>query len=254
MFKYVSATNISYCLPSGRPLFNNINLTVTPDTKSAIIGKKNGIGKTTLLRILAGEIHRFNGTVKMNADIAYMPQNLSGLSGSVSEVIGISEVLSAIQRIEQGDAEQGIIDFIGNNWDIESKAHRELSRFGLNSVDINRDIKTFSGGEIARILFAGVFLSEADIILFDEPTNNIDYPTKRLFFIDRVFDCNKGIIAATHDRELLDRVESIYELTSKGIKTYGGNYEFYREEKKREIENQQSKITSLERSKKKNDQ
>lgn len=228
---FISLIDVAYRLPDSETLFSDVSAVFSDAQKTAVIGD-NGVGKTTLLKIILGELMPFSGMVKRHASIDVIPQDIHAIYGSVAEVLGISNKIEAIKKVEKGDASVDLFEVIGNDWDIEQRAIDIFDMFNINHR-LDDDFSLLSGGEKQKTLIAKVLLSDADILFFDEPTNNLDSSARRAFY-DLIERHKKGIVIISHDRELLNKMNVIAELTSCGVKQYGGNYDFYINEKNAE--------------------
>ncbi len=222
--QFINLTNVSYTLPNGDELFSNISYNFTSSEKAAIVGD-NGVGKTTLLNIIAGKLEATSGSVKRHAAISYLKQDINSIKGSVRDVIDNGEL-------------------INNSWEMEPDILK-MVEFIYSDDRLDDDFSSLSGGEKQKILIAKAFLSDADIIFFDEPTNNLDKSSKKNFF-NLIENYANGIVIVSHDRELLNRMDTILELTANGIKSYGGNYDFYMEEKRKERQNLEERKSEYE--------
>ena len=242
MSGFIKLNNVSYMLPNGVSLFSGLNYAFSENKKVAIIGN-NGVGKSTLLKIISGEISGFGGSVVKNGKILYIPQDVMNMKGSVADILEITPLWEAIKRVESGETDQLLFDTIGQHWNIEQEIGEIFDILQI-SQSLTDDFMFLSGGEKEKILLAKCYLSEADFIILDEPTNNLDVETKSLLY-DFILNYKKGIIVVSHDRTLLNKMPEILELTDSGLKVYGGNYNFYQTEKNHEIENLEQKKVFL---------
>ncbi|MCK4870543.1 MAG: ABC-F family ATP-binding cassette domain-containing protein [Gammaproteobacteria bacterium] len=211
-------------------LFSELNLTLGC-RKTAIIGK-NGVGKTTLLKLLLGELTPSVGSINRVGTITYCPQHpVSAKFSTVAQLLAVDAKLGALKNVQQGSVQEADFELIGDDWDLLDRIKRALQQFNLAHVAVERQLASLSSGELSRLWLARAFLSVADFLIFDEPTNNLDHQSRQLLY-DAIKAWNKGLIIVTHDRELLQLMEQIVELTTLGCTVYGGNYDFYLEQKK----------------------
>lgn len=203
-------------------LFNDLTVNFEPE-KIGLIGN-NGLGKTTLLKLISGELIPNSGTVSRSANIACLPQNIKKLDClSVAETLGIQDKLSALKAIHDGTTEQHHFDIIGDNWTIAEETKELLNSHSLGHLDLDRKLNTLSGGEVTRLLLLNILKQNPDCLLLDEPTNNLD-KNQKMWLYKFISEWNQSAIIISHDRELLTYMDSIMHITPSGIKRYGGNY------------------------------
>lgn len=199
--------------------------------KYGIVGK-NGVGKTTLLRLISGELEPDTGNVQHSGNIVTVEQSHHNIrvQATLSEVLGVDEILQALNRVACGEVSDADFDIIGHNWDIEKRTTDALSTLNLWPMDLKQHFHKLSGGQKTKILLAKTLIFSADFLFFDEPTNNLDKSSRDILY-QYIGKSSKGIILVSHDRELLNQCDQILEITSKGIDIYGGNYDFYKKQK-----------------------
>ena len=189
--RLLSVDNISKEL-GGRPLFRNLSFTLSPGTRLGLLGL-NGTGKTTLLRVLSGEIGVDSGSVERAAAL---------------------RIVYFDQAREQLDREQTLRQGLGAHGDTVMFQDKPIhvagwaKRFLFDSGQLDRPMSSLSGGEQARVLIARLMLQPADILLLDEPTNDLDIPTLEVLE-DSLIDFAGALVLVTHDRYLLDRVSTV---------------------------------------------
>ncbi|MDR6466239.1 ABC-F family ATP-binding cassette domain-containing protein [Chryseobacterium sediminis] len=242
--------HISFGFPGGDLLFNNTNLTIPSHTKSALVGS-NGMGKSTLLKIIAGEIQPLNGNITISDSVFYVPQMFGNFNHlTIAECLKIDQKLNALQKITNGEVDEIYFEILNDDWDIEERCQQALEHWGLDNFDLNQTLEGLSGGQKTKVFLAGIQISQPDIIILDEPTNHLDLEGRKLLYnlIDKT---DATIVIVSHDRTLLNLVNTIFELSNQGIATYGGNYDFYAEQKEVEEEALHNDIHAKERALKK---
>jgi ATPase subunit of ABC transporter with duplicated ATPase domains len=232
MRNYLSAIELGYRLPDGRFLFNNLTFSFSA-VRAGLVGA-NGIGKTTLLEILAGKRGPSAGAVNRCGRVSYLPQ-LARFSSSatVAEAINLADQIAALERVESGDGAPGDFDLIADRWDLRERIEHVFSKLDVSHIALDRRVESLSGGEMTRVRIAGLLLEEPDFLILDEPTNHLDLSARESVY-DLIASWKKGLIVVSHDRRLLALLDQIAELNANGLKLYGGDYEFYRQQ--REIE------------------
>ncbi|GAA2609580.1 ABC-F family ATP-binding cassette domain-containing protein [Streptomyces axinellae] len=223
----LTCSRLSFSWPDGSPVFTGFDLSVGPG-RTGLVGL-NGTGKSTLLKLLAGELTPHTGSVKVSGEVGYLPQSLTlDVSLRVDEALGIDRARAALHAIEAGDASEEHFTAVGDDWDVEERARATLDQLGLAHVGLDRTIGEVSGGESVLLRLAALLLARPDILLLDEPTNNLDRQARRRLH-DAVAGFHGVLVIVSHDRELLDRVEQIAELRDGAVTWYGGNLAAYEE-------------------------
>jgi ATPase subunit of ABC transporter with duplicated ATPase domains len=216
---------VSWQSPEGLTVLDGVTLAVARE-KTGLVGA-NGCGKTTLARILAGELAPTTGSASRGGTVAFLPQDFTPLAEhSVAQALGVQDKLAALARLTAGHGLPGDLERIEDDWSLEERVAAELHRLGLGHLDLDRRVETLSGGETTRVVLAALFLRRPDLILLDEPTNNLDRDSRKALY-GAVHDWPGGLLIISHDRELLGLMDRIVELTSRGLRSYGGNYDLY---------------------------
>lgn len=199
----ITANNISFEVSSGFSILKNISISFDGE-KSGLVGK-NGTGKTTLLRLFVGEIQPSKGKIYKTGKVAYLPQDYHfDLNQSVSD----------------------FFDITNKKYIVEAK----LEQLNLKNLDMNRTLSSLSGGERTKVIFAKLLISDPDFIILDEPTNNLDHSSREIIY-EFTKKWQRGLLVVSHDRNLLNLVDRILELSNKGLKSYGGDYDNYKKQK-----------------------
>ena len=242
---HVSIAHLHFAHPTQPPLFADLSAVFSAPL-TGLIGD-NGCGKTTLMRLILGDLTQESGSVVAPERMAHLPQDL-GLDReqTLAELCGISEILRALQAVESGEYSPELYEVIGDNWDVEERTLATLTTYGFTPAALvdrdnpeairalfTRDMRSFSGGEAVIAALASLMVSDPEFILLDEPTNNLDSVAKaQLFETLEALPCPALIIS--HDRDLLERVNVIAELHADRqglahLRIFEGNYSTYRQ-------------------------
>ncbi|MCL4685304.1 energy-dependent translational throttle protein EttA [Myxococcota bacterium] len=251
-----------------RVLLDGITLSFLPGAKIGVVGP-NGTGKSSLLRILAGDDKDFLGEARPapGVRVGYLPQEpqldpSKDVLGNVEE--GVAELRDLLQRFEEVSArfaeplsddemnalveEQGKlqdrIDAAGG-WELERKL--EIAMDALRCPPADAKVETLSGGERRRVALCALLLSKPDLLLLDEPTNHLD--AESVAWLERHLKEYSGtVIAVTHDRYFLDNVaEWILELDRGGYYPFQGNYSSWLEQKRARLDVDEKKSSARRR-------
>ncbi len=227
--------NVGYTHPNGDLLFNDISLSVNKQDKIALIGN-NGVGKSTLLRILAGNIQPANGYVKADSTPYYIPQLFGQYNDySIAESLRVSGKLNALRGVLNGNVTEANMTALNDDWSIEERCNEALSRWELDGFDLFHKMGNLSGGQKTKVFLAGIHIHKPQIVLLDEPSNHLDTQSRQMLY-QYIQSTNNTLVVVSHDRTLLNLLNTVYELSKHGITTYGGNYDFYVEQKTIEAE------------------
>jgi len=221
----LSIHDLSCRLPDGRTLFSGLDLAFGRE-RTGLVGR-NGAGKSSLLAILAGALPPSSGTVHCDGRVALMRQMADTAEGeTVADLMGATAALRLLARIEAGAADA---DEIANaDWSLEARLDKALAEAGLAGIAPSRPLATLSGGQRTRAALAALAFVEPDLILMDEPSNNLDAEGRAMLnaFLD---GWKGGAVVASHDRALLRRMDRIVELSPRGARVDSGGFDAYRE-------------------------
>ena len=227
---FITLSNLSWSTPDGAPLFTDLNLTFGVE-RTGLVGR-NGAGKSMLLRLIAGDLSPASGQVQRAGAVAMMRQDQIEQEGdTIADLFGVSTALDLLDRAYQGMAEAH--ELAAADWALPARMETALTRCGL-SADPKTLLAALSGGQRSRAALAALILAEPDVLLLDEPTNNLDR-AGRDAVISLLRGWTGGAIIASHDRELLEDMDAIVELTALGAARFGGNYSAYRARKDIEL-------------------
>ncbi len=206
-------TNLVVKTPDGRTILNGVNLTVKAGEGIALIGS-NGSGKSTFVKTLLGK-----QTLPCSGEVFVGP---SVKIGYLPQIINFeNENLSLLDHFR----EDACVD--------EEKARRILSAFKFYKDDVGKKVKTLSGGERIRIRLASLLQQNVNCLVFDEPTNHIDIPTKEV--LEKAIENFDGtVLFVSHDRYFINKfAEKTVEFENGNITIYEGNYDYFRQVKQR---------------------
>ena len=255
---HVAVSNLAYAHPGGDLLFSEVSFRVSPGQHVGLVGS-NGVGKSTLLKILVGALPPDEGEYAVGGLLGYMPQDvgvadghqtvralLLSLAPRAVRLAG-ERMLALEAELERGDPSAGmklgeaIADWsalggyeLEGEWDV---ACRRIVGAPFAEV-AQRPARTLSGGERKQLVLDVLFACDADVLLLDEPDNFLDIPAK-LALERRVQACKKTVVMISHDREVLaGAVGTIVTLEGNGAWVHGGSYATYaqaREDRQRRL-------------------
>ncbi|MDH0616518.1 MULTISPECIES: ABC-F family ATP-binding cassette domain-containing protein [unclassified Agrobacterium] len=238
----ITLSDLSWSTPDGHPLFSNINLRFGAE-RTGLVGR-NGVGKTTLLKLIAGELSPSAGTVAVSGSVNLLRQSVQVASDeTVADLFEARYALDVLARAQAGAAtleELGDID-----WMLEEKIADALAQVGLDALP-STPLSALSGGQRTRAALAAQIHAAPDFLILDEPTNNLDRDG-RLFVAGFLTAWRGGAIVVSHDRELLETLDAIVEMTTLGATRYGGNWSHYRAQKALELAAAEQDLASAEK-------
>jgi ATPase subunit of ABC transporter with duplicated ATPase domains len=234
--------DVAWSTPDGHRLFSDLSLEFTRE-RVGLVGR-NGVGKTTLLRLLSGDLVPEQGRVLRSGTVRAMRQIVQvDPTKSVADLLGIAGDLARLRRAEAGTA--SLEELAEIDWTLEADAQAALALVGLD-VPVETPLIALSGGQRTRAALAGATLGEPEFLLLDEPTNDLDAGGRRAV-ADMLSGWRAGAIVISHDRSLLEGMDAIVELSSLGATRYGGNYSAYRERKVIDLAAAQHDLAAAER-------
>ncbi|MDZ7965189.1 MAG: ABC-F family ATP-binding cassette domain-containing protein [Nostoc sp. DedSLP03] len=208
------AENLAYDLSVDRTLFQRVHVTIDAGDRIALVGR-NGVGKSTFFKILVGQINRYTGSVCCNGIVYYLPQ-----------------ISTFRQEITADTVLNFLISISDEWWKIEDILQTQFH----TKVDLSLPIANLSGGELTKLFLAIGLAQEPNLLLLDEPTNHMDLQaleSLRQFLLN----FTGAYVIVSHKPFFLDQVTEVtWELTPVGLKIYGGNFSYYREQKEIELE------------------
>lgn len=269
----LSINNLSYYI-GDRPLYENASLHIKPKDKIGLIGL-NGQGKSTLLKMINGDVTPDKGEIQMSKEctLGFLNQDLLSFQSDESilhvamtafkEALKLQDKIEKILKQMEENYSDDLVDKLTKaqeqfemmeGYSLQAKAEEILEGIGFRTEDLHRPLKTFSGGWRMRVMLAKLLLEKPSLLMMDEPTNHLDLPS--IQWIENYLKSYEGAyIIVSHDREFIDKtVDTIVEVDQQQLNLYAGNYSFYEEEKalrtelqQNAFENQQQKIKQTEK-------
>jgi ATP-binding cassette subfamily F protein 3 len=255
----LSINNLSYFI-GGRPLYENANLHIKPKDKIGLVGQ-NGTGKSTLLKIINGDYQPSSGEVQKAKDctIGFLNQDLLSYQSDDSilnvalaafkETLQLQIEIDEVLRKMETDYSEEIINRLAflqerfeanEGYTIKAKAEEVLEGIGFKTADLEKPLRTFSGGWRMRVMLAKLLLEKPSLLMLDEPTNHLDLPS--IQWVENYLKTYEGaVVVVSHDQTFLNNcISSTVEVASQTLTLYAGNYAFYKEEKVERMEIQQN--------------
>ncbi|WP_462363909.1 ABC transporter ATP-binding protein [Pyramidobacter porci] len=257
----IQIRDLNLTFAGGRKIFDNLNWQIDTGSRTGLVGP-NGIGKTTLLRAMVGQVSADSGDINLSplsATVGYLPQDLAelpdvtlmqylkdrtGITAAEKKLKRCSEELAAapasehIRLMKLHDEAAAAYENLGG-YSFEALSRKALRGLGFHDGDDARPCGEFSGGWKMRVTLAALLLSRPDILLLDEPTNHLD--TESMEWLENWLSDYRGtLVAISHDRVFMDKImKCIAELHSGRIRIYKGNFSDYlraSEEQKAQLE------------------
>ncbi len=255
----LSISNLSYFI-GGRALYENANLHIKPKDKIGLVGQ-NGTGKSTLLKIISGDYQPSSGEVQKAKDctIGFLNQDLLSYQSDDSilnvaleafkETLALQDQIDEVLKQMETDHSEEIINRLARLQDqfeanegytIKAKAEEVLEGIGFKTLDLQKPLKTFSGGWRMRVMLAKLLLEKPSLLMLDEPTNHLDLPS--IQWVENYLKTYEGaVIVVSHDQTFLDNcISTTVEVANHTLTVYAGNYSFYKHERKERMEIQQN--------------
>lgn len=193
----ITVSDLGWATPSGRVLFSDINLTFGCE-RSGLVGR-NGVGKTTLLKLIAGELAPRSGAISVDGRVAVLRQTVQVGDEQIADLFGARDALALLARADAGQASAE--DIARADWTLEARITAALARLGL-SATLDTRLQALSGGQRTRAALAALVFAEPDFLVLDEPTNNLDRDGRQAV-IDLLAGWRAGAIVVSHDREFV---------------------------------------------------
>jgi ATPase subunit of ABC transporter with duplicated ATPase domains len=243
MSPLITLNSVSAATPDGRTLFENLTLAFGPE-RTGLVGR-NGVGKTSLLKLLSGEATPRSGDISRVGRIGLLRQVVvSDPDARLADLLGVAPALDRLARIEAGQGDEA--DLAEADWTLPNRMDVVLADVGLDGLEPDRPALSLSGGQATRAALAALLLAQPDMLLLDEPTNNLDAEARVL--VARILRrWRGGAVVVSHDRALLGEMDRIVELSSLGARVYGGGYDLYAARKAEEAAAAERDLADAER-------
>ena len=269
----ISINQISFHI-GARSIFDKASLHIRPDDKIGLIGL-NGTGKTTLLKLINGQIHLDEGTISKRKDcsIGFLDQDMLSYESQESILAVAMEAFREASKLEmriehilkkmETEYDDKLVNELArvqekyealDGYTLQSKAEEILEGIGFQTSDLHRPLTEFSGGWRMRVILAKLLLKKPALLMLDEPTNHLDLPS--IIWLEKYLKNYPGaVVVVSHDKRFLDNtIKQIVEVSEQRLNLYTGNYSFFLQEKsmrneiqKNAFTNQQQKIKQTER-------
>lgn len=222
--------DVVYAHPNKDLLFDGLSLIVNKHDKIALVGN-NGAGKSTLLQILAGRLKPAAGWVQVQSEPYLVPQVFGQFNHfTVAQALGVAPKLDALSQILTGEVTDENMNLLDNDWAIEERCQMAFEHWKLTGVSLAQKMESLSGGQKTKVFLAGIWVHRPEIVLLDEPSNHLDAESRKLLY-HYIQSTKNTIVVVSHDRALLNLLPAVYELSRQQVTVYGGNYDFYAEQK-----------------------
>jgi len=235
-------SKLCWSTPDGRAVLSGLDLQFARE-RTGVVGR-NGVGKSTLLRLLTGELTPTTGTLAIDGSIALLRQTVQvDPRERIADLFGARHALALLRKAEAGTAS---VEEIGEaDWTIEARIEEALAGVGL-SLSADTPLVHLSGGQRTRAALAGAMFAAPDFLLLDEPTNNLDREG-RTAVRELLRGWRGGAIIVSHDRELLEEMDAIVEMTPDRANRYGGGWSAYRALKDVELAAAEAELAGAEK-------
>ena len=267
----ISVKNLNKFFVIGENLLQDLSFEIEEGERVAILGR-NGCGKTTLFKIITGEMDYDGGEVYVNPNkklgmISQIPHFPLGytvedvLRSAFREILAAKKKMEALEKaMEQGATQEQLKTYdslvarfqAGGGYDMDVEVDKICNGLGITPAQRPQLFDSLSGGEKTRINLARLLLEKTDILLLDEPTNHLDLNSVE--WLENYIKTFKGtVLAISHDRYFIDQIaQRVIEITEGHAEFYTGNYSFYMEEKQarfdlqlKQYEQEQAKLKQL---------
>ncbi len=242
----LQAFNLCYQHGNGDVVFKDLSFSLTAKV-TALVGR-NGCGKSILASILAKQREPSSGAVVCNLTLGFYKQ-MNDLkqteNQTIAEAIGLAHVFNALDAISQGQVTEQSLTLLEGNWDLAERFYAELVRPGVKSKTPNSLSKHLSGGQLSQLKLWALFnCIKPEILILDEPSNHLDAKGKS-WLIKQIRNFNGQLLLISHDRELLEQANEIWQLTSVALTQYGTSFSEYQTLKQQQVAALENKLNHV---------
>jgi ATPase subunit of ABC transporter with duplicated ATPase domains len=238
--------SLSYTHPDRTLLFEKLHLSIGKGEKASLVGN-NGVGKSTLLQLIAGRLTPAAGEIVLPSVPYYVPQHMGQYDHlSVAQAVGVAEKLHALHAILNGDASAENFTVLNDDWGLEERVQAALAHWHLTHLRLQQPMHKLSGGEKTKVFLAGILMQEPAIVLLDEPSNHLDAASRTQLY-EFIRRSKETVLVVSHDRTLLNLLDTTLELSESAVEVYGGNYDFYKEQQQGQLAALQAQVGEQEK-------
>lgn len=224
-----------------QPVFSNLTFTLS-QAKTGLVAP-NGQGKSLLLRCLAQQIAPLAGTIQWQAPYYYLAQLADQPKLRIADALAINQLYDAFARIEQGQLNTEDFQLVEPHWHLPALWQQLLEQSQLK-ISLDDAWHNLSGGQQQKLKLLFAFANTNQFLLLDEPSNHLDQHTRQ-WLLGQINKHTSGCLIASHDQELLEHMDAIYELDNLGIHYFSGNFSHYQLQKQRYVQGLTNHVEQL---------
>ncbi|HCV05120.1 MAG TPA: ABC transporter ATP-binding protein [Pseudoalteromonas sp.] len=239
----LQAANLSYQHANGGQVLNNISVSLNAKT-TALVGR-NGVGKSVLASLLCNRLIPSSGNVVCNGQLGFYEQLVDShtlKNKTIIDVLGLNHYFKALQQINNGHFTEHELNLLDGFWDLPERFYPELTRLGIYGINENSCATALSGGQLSQLRLWALFTIHHDIIILDEPSNHLDKQGKS-WLLNHIEQFTGQLLLISHDREILQVADEIWELTSMGLSVFGTGFSDYVTQKNYQVAALENKLS-----------
>lgn len=219
--------NVHLQFADSHVIFSGLTHSFLPG-KHGLVGD-NGSGKSVLAGLICGLYQPTTGSILRPSSVGFLSQRFEPPEQTVADFLGIGEKFNALKRVFSGTFNEQDLQLIEDNWHLEEQISQRLLQSGIH-VTVDRAMSALSGGELLRLRLMKLFSENNDWLVLDEPSNHLDLGGRK-WLADQIIRYQGNILLISHDRQLLELMPQIHELSDGKLTVYGGSFSFYRQQK-----------------------